>query len=238
MSGRSAASWLRLCLPLVKPKTARAGALLSMVPTFAGRRPLLGRFALERFDARMTVMLEGCVDALHDHVVNLAPLAVRYRTNRSICRAGCMTTERDRCYKNWRTKCSFQLTISWHRLPVATFSAYRAPACSWRASRETFRHWVVLYRRILTVNRDFPFPGGALLRQTAMDVLDWLEGQSLESDMYSGKCPGCTSAQPRQLRCIANGSPGSGGPHGSNPQRVEFVPVSETGQTKAHGEDV
>jgi hypothetical protein len=37
---------------------------------------------------------------------------------------------------------------------------------------------------ILQINRDFPFQVALLFDEAAMDVLDWLEGQSLEWDMY------------------------------------------------------
>jgi len=37
---------------------------------------------------------------------------------------------------------------------------------------------------ILQINRDFPFQVGLSFDDAAMDVLDWLEGQSLEWDMY------------------------------------------------------
>jgi len=37
---------------------------------------------------------------------------------------------------------------------------------------------------ILQINRDFPFQVALSFDEAAMDVLDWLEGQSLEWDMY------------------------------------------------------
>jgi hypothetical protein len=37
---------------------------------------------------------------------------------------------------------------------------------------------------ILRINRDFPFQVALSFDEAAMDVLDWLEGQSLEWDMY------------------------------------------------------
>jgi len=43
------------------------------------------------------------------------------------------------------------------------------------------------YRRmgaILQINRDFPFQVALSFDEAAMDVLDWLEGQTLEWDMY------------------------------------------------------
>ena len=37
---------------------------------------------------------------------------------------------------------------------------------------------------ILQINRDFPFQVALSFDEAAMDVLDWLEGQSLDWDMY------------------------------------------------------
>lgn len=37
---------------------------------------------------------------------------------------------------------------------------------------------------ILGINRDFPFQVALPFDEAAMDVLDWLEGQSIEWDMY------------------------------------------------------
>lgn len=37
---------------------------------------------------------------------------------------------------------------------------------------------------ILQINRDFPFQVALSFDEAAMDVLDWLEDQSLEWDMY------------------------------------------------------
>jgi hypothetical protein len=37
---------------------------------------------------------------------------------------------------------------------------------------------------ILQINRDFPFQVALSFDEAAMDVLDWLEGQTLEWDMY------------------------------------------------------
>jgi len=37
---------------------------------------------------------------------------------------------------------------------------------------------------ILQINRDFPFQVALSFDEEAMDVLDWLEAQSLEWDMY------------------------------------------------------
>ena len=37
---------------------------------------------------------------------------------------------------------------------------------------------------ILQINRDFPFQVALSFDEAAMDVLDWLEAQSLEWDMY------------------------------------------------------
>lgn len=37
---------------------------------------------------------------------------------------------------------------------------------------------------ILRINRDFPFQVALSLDDAVVDVLDWLEGQSLEWDMY------------------------------------------------------
>ena len=37
---------------------------------------------------------------------------------------------------------------------------------------------------MLQINRDFPFQVALSFDEAAMDVLDWLEGQTLEWDMY------------------------------------------------------
>lgn len=37
---------------------------------------------------------------------------------------------------------------------------------------------------ILAINRDFPFQVALPFNEAAMDVLDWLEGQTIEWDMY------------------------------------------------------
>lgn len=37
---------------------------------------------------------------------------------------------------------------------------------------------------ILQINRNFPFQVALTFNEAAMDVLDWLEGQSLAWDMY------------------------------------------------------
>jgi hypothetical protein len=37
---------------------------------------------------------------------------------------------------------------------------------------------------ILQINRDFPFQVALAFDEAAMDVLEWLEGQSIEWDMY------------------------------------------------------
>jgi len=37
---------------------------------------------------------------------------------------------------------------------------------------------------ILQINRDFPFQVALSFDEAAMDVLDWLEGQTLAWDMY------------------------------------------------------
>ena len=37
---------------------------------------------------------------------------------------------------------------------------------------------------VLRINRDFPFQVALSFDEAAMDVLDWLEGQALEWDMY------------------------------------------------------
>jgi len=37
---------------------------------------------------------------------------------------------------------------------------------------------------ILAINRDFPFQIALPFDEAAMDVLDWLEGQTFEWDMY------------------------------------------------------
>lgn len=37
---------------------------------------------------------------------------------------------------------------------------------------------------VLQINRDFPFQVALAFDEAAMDVLDWLEGQTFEWDMY------------------------------------------------------
>ena len=51
-------------------------------------------------------------------------------------------------------------------------------------SRALFMFSMPHMSAILQINRDFPFQVALTFDEAAMDVLDWLEGQSLEWDMY------------------------------------------------------
>ena len=63
---------------------------------------------------------------------------------------------------------------------------------------------------ILQINRDFPFQVALSFDEAAMDVLDWLEGQTLEWDMYVDPRPirSATASAPWRTRCRSSGGLG------------------------------